>query len=131
MADDDGPIPLAPPGQRTPVLMAPAAPAVQDGPVPLLPPGQRNIGQQTGGGGQQSGQTGGGQTQQATGPGWGVDWSKGGQGTMPQSGQDWDAVATNEARAYGLPGLRAQAEAAKQRMDPVSAASANFAGAAL
>src|ERR1700757_5104079 len=42
--------------------------------------------------------------------GWGIDWSKGGEVTMPQSVQDWGTVAGLEA-GMGLPGLRAPAAA--------------------
>jgi hypothetical protein len=84
--------------------------------------------------GQGQGQTGGGQ--QTSPPaggdqGWGIDWSKGGQVTMPQSVQDFDTTATNEAMAYTLPGLRAQAEAARKRLSPEAAAAADFTGATL
>ena len=57
------------------------------------------------------------QTQQTTG---------GGQGAA-QPG-DWSTVALNEAAMYSLPGLRAQAAAARQRLGPVAAASADIAG---
>jgi hypothetical protein len=47
---------------------------------------------------------------------------------MPQSVQDWGTVAGNEAMATTIPSLRAQAEAARKRLDPATAASADFAG---
>jgi hypothetical protein len=57
-------------------------------------------------------EAGGDQTQQTTGA---------------QPG-DWSTVAANEAAMYSLPGLRAQAAAARQRLGPVAAASADVAG---
>src|SRR5580698_884739 len=64
-----------------------------------------------------TGQNGGGQQQTGAQPsGWGIDWSKGGQVTMPQSVTDFGTVAGNEAMAGTLPGLRAQAEAARKRL---------------
>ena len=62
--------------------------------------------------------------------GWGI---KGWQGdiTMPQSVRDWGNRAANEALAYSIPSLRAEAEAAKKRMDPASAASADLTGSVL
>ena len=50
---------------------------------------------------------------------------------MPQSVRDWGNRAANEALAYSIPSLRAEAEAAKKRMDPASAASADLAGSVL
>ena len=74
-------------------------------------------GQQTGGGmmtggGQQTG--GGGQQQPPPGP--------------VQPG-DWSSVYWNEALMKSIPGLRAQAEAARQRLGPIAAGSADAAGA--
>lgn len=80
-----------------------------------------------GGGGQQTGDQGGAQTQPSQ--GWGVNWRTG-DVTMPQSAQDWGTVAGNEA-AVGLPALlgqKAQIDAARQRLGPAAAASADVAG---
>jgi hypothetical protein len=49
------------------------------------------------------------------------------QTTGAQPG-DWSSVAWNEAAMGTLPGLRAQAEAARKRLDPLTAASADVAG---
>jgi hypothetical protein len=78
---------------------------------------------------QKAAQGDGGQQTAQPSQGWGIDWSKpGGEITMPQSVQDWTNVAGNEAMAYGVPGLRTAAEAARKRLDPATAASADFAG---
>jgi hypothetical protein len=79
---------------------------------------------------QTGGQTDGGQTTTQPSQGWGVNWRTG-EVTMPQSAQDWATVAGNEALSYGVPSLRVQAEAARKRLDPATAASADFAGSAL
>ena len=64
----------------------------------------------------------------AAGPGWSIDWSKpGGQVTMPQSVQDFGDIAGNEA-GMGLPGLRVQTDAARQRLGPAASAVADVAG---
>ena len=47
---------------------------------------------------------------------------------MPQSVTDFGTVAGNEAAMGTIPGLRMQAEAARKRLDPMTAASADFAG---
>jgi hypothetical protein len=57
---------------------------------------------------------GGGQQEPAANPSWG----------------DWGKVAGNEALMGTIPYLRTQAEAARQRLGPVAAGSADFAGAA-
>jgi hypothetical protein len=63
-------------------------------------------------------------------PGWGVHgWT--GDVTMPQPVTDWGNIAGNEASMSMLPGLRTQAAAARQRLDPATAASADVAGGAL
>jgi hypothetical protein len=48
--------------------------------------------------------------------------------SLPQSVTDFGAVAGNEAMAGTLPGLRAQAEAARKRLDPATAAGADLTG---
>lgn len=48
--------------------------------------------------------------------------------TQPAQPDDWSTVALNEAAMYSLPSLRAQAAAARQRLGPVAAASADVAG---
>ena len=59
--------------------------------------------------------------------GWGISgWS--GNVTMPQSAQDWSTLATQNSLMGLYPGLTAQAEAARKRMDPLTAASADVAG---
>ena len=50
---------------------------------------------------------------------------------MPQSVQDFGTVAGNEAMAYGIPGLRTQAEAARTRLPPKVATAADVVGGAL
>jgi hypothetical protein len=47
---------------------------------------------------------------------------------QPSQPGDWSSVAWNEAAMGTIPGLRAQAEAARKRLDPVTAASADVAG---
>ena len=47
---------------------------------------------------------------------------------QPSQPGDWSTVAWNEAMMGGSPGLRAQAEAARKRLDPLTAASADAAG---
>ena len=59
--------------------------------------------------------------------GWGVNWRTG-DVTMPQSVTDFGNVAGNEAMTGTLPGLRAQAEAARKRLPDAAAAGADFAG---
>jgi hypothetical protein len=120
---DQGYVPLAPPGQRkqvTPIQPTNSAASGDDqGYVPLAPAAQRNQPALTPPpGGQPSG--------------WGVDWRTGNV-TMPQSVQDWGTVAGQEA-GMGLPGLRAQAaavEAARQRLGPAAAGTADLVGGAL
>jgi len=46
----------------------------------------------------------------------------------PSQPGDWSSVALNESLMGTIPGLRAQAEAARQRLGPVGAASADAAG---
>jgi hypothetical protein len=139
MADDDGSLQMLPPGQRkaptptptptpTPVAPdplqmlppgqrpAPTAPAAAPAaPLQMLPPGQRQ-----------------GATPADTGPGWGIDWSKGGQVTMPQSAQDWSTIAARNSLMglYGSPS-KADVDAARARLSPDAAASADAAGAAI
>jgi hypothetical protein len=128
MDDDQGYIPLAPPGQRKPPvnpIPAPNSAPSGDGYVPLAPPGQRNQPAQT--------------TQQTSPPppaqpsqGWGIDWSnpwsKGGPAlTMPQSAQDWSTIAAQNS-SMGLAGLKTQADAARARIGPVAAANADLVG---
>jgi hypothetical protein len=60
--------------------------------------------------------------------GWGIDWSKGGQVTMPQSVQDFGDIAGNEAMMGTLPSLKAQADAARQRLGPAASAGADVTG---
>lgn len=88
-------------------MMADPNPGQQTTPPPVTqqPGGMMAGGQQTGGGG--------GQTQPAPGP--------------VQPG-DWSSVALNEALMKSLPGLRTQAEAARQRLGPIAAGSADVAG---
>ena len=74
--------------------------------------------------------SGGSSTTDAQPSGWGVNWRTG-DVTMPQSVTDFGNVAGNEAMSYGVPSLRAQAEEARKRLDPATAASADFVGAAL
>jgi len=59
---------------------------------------------------------------------WSIDWSKGGEVKLPQSVQDWGNIAGNEATMGTIMSLRAQADAARQRLGPVTAASADVAG---
>lgn len=74
-------------------------------------------------------QTTGGNANAGQPSGWGVKgWGPGllpqpgfGDVTMPQSAQDFGNVAGNEAMMGTIPGLRAQAEAARQRLGPASA----------
>ena len=104
------------PAQPTGGMMA--DPNAGQTPAPAV---TQQTGQQTGGmmggssqqtdGGQQ---TGGGQTQQPPSP--------------VQPG-DWSSVYWNEALMKSLPGLRTQAEAARQRLGPLAAGSADAAGA--
>jgi hypothetical protein len=54
-----------------------------------------------------------------------------GQPATGGSWQDWNSVAANESSMGTLPGLRAQAEAARKRLSPSMAASADFAGSVL
>jgi hypothetical protein len=126
MDDDQGYVPLALPSQRKQATPIPAptpnsAPSGDgQGYVPLAPPGQRQ-GQQT-------------PTQQTPAsaqpsPGWGISgWS--GDVSMPQAVQDWGNVAGNEAGTgvISLMGQKAQLDAARQRLGPVAAASADVAG---
>jgi hypothetical protein len=68
--------------------------------------------------------------------GWGVKgWGPGllpqpgfGDVIMPQSVQDFGNVAGNEASMYLLPGLRTEAQKARERLGPVAAAGADMAG---
>ena len=104
--------------QSQPQATSPAASVPSGGATLIDPPTQ----QSTGGSGQQTAQPS---------QGWGIDWSKGGEVTMPQSVQDWGNIAGNEAMMGTLPGLRTQADAASKRLDPVTAASANLVGGVL
>ena len=54
-----------------------------------------------------------------------------GQPATGGSWQDWNSVAANESSMGTLPSLRAQAEAARQRISPSAAASADFVGSVL
>jgi hypothetical protein len=103
-------------------------PTVPGAPAPVQTGGQKyetpiyTQGQTGGqGGGQQT--TGGGSPQQTTGgasqqpSGWGIDWSKGGQVTMPQSVQDFGDIASNEAMAQNP----ANYAAARARLGPMAA----------
>lgn len=120
MADnqDQGYVPMAPPSQRqqvAPPQTQPQTGATDQGYVPMVQ-------QQTGGGGQTTPQP----TQS-----WGINLQRGpnwGDITVPQSVQDWGDVAGNEAIMGTLPGLRAQADAARQRLGPAGAATADVAG---
>ena len=49
-------------------------------------------------------------------------------GWMPQSARDWIALAAQNSLMGLYPGLTAQADAARKRLDPVTAASADVAG---
>ena len=65
--------------------------------------------------------------------GWGIDWnnpwSKGGPALkVPQSVTDLGNVAGNEAMMGTLPGLKAQADAARQRLGPAASAGADLVG---
>src|SRR5580698_7323773 len=60
--------------------------------------------------------------------GWGIDWSKGGQVTMPQSVQDFGDIAGNEATMGTFASLKAQADAARQRLGPAASAGADMTG---
>jgi hypothetical protein len=83
----------------------------------------------TTGGGQQAPPPPGGQPSQSWGIDWSNPWSKGGPAlTMPQSAQDWSTIAAQNSLMGLYPGLTAQAEAARKRLDPVTAASADVAG---
>jgi hypothetical protein len=62
---------------------------------------------------------------------WSIDWSKGGEVQLPQTWRDWGAIANNEQVMGGLPGLRTQAEAARQRLGPIAAGTADAVGSAL
>jgi hypothetical protein len=82
----------------------------------------------------------GGQQQTTGGAAQPSDWSVKGWGPgllpqpgfgdvkLPQSVQDWATIANNEQMVGGLPGLRTQAEAARQRIGPVAAGSADVVG---
>jgi hypothetical protein len=63
---------------------------------------------------------------------WSIDWSKGGEVKLPQSVQDWSTLAAQNSW-MGLPGApgKAQADAARARLDPLTAASADVAGGAI
>jgi hypothetical protein len=120
--------PLTPAAPAAPAANAPppAAAAPKGGYVPFDP----NQGQTGGTPKQTTGDAGAAAPSENQ--GWGIDWSKrGGEVTMPQSVTDWGNIAGNEAVAYGIPSLRTAAEAARQRLDPVTAASADVAGGAL
>jgi hypothetical protein len=109
--DDQGYVPLYQKGQpqtAAPAVSSPQAPPpVKDpndqGYVPLVAP------KQAGGG-----TTGGGTT--------------GAPAAQPAQPGDWSSVAVNEAAMGLLPGLRTQAQAARQRLGPTAAASADVAG---
>jgi hypothetical protein len=76
-------------------------------------------------------QTTGGGNGAAQPSGFGVDWSDWRHGwpiTMPQPVEDFANIASNEASMSTLPGLKAQAEAARKRLSPETAASADVAG---
>jgi hypothetical protein len=62
---------------------------------------------------------------------WSIDWSKGGEVKLPQSVQDWSTVAAQNSLMGLYPGLTAQADAARKRLDPVTAGSADVAGGAI
>ena len=62
---------------------------------------------------------------------WSIDWSKGGEVKLPQSVQDWSTLAAQNSLMGLYPGLNAQADAARKRLDPVTAASADVAGGAI
>lgn len=110
---DQGYVPLYTPKRTAPA----AAPAVAaPAPAPGAAPNEQGyvpLYQKPGAG--QSQQTG---AQQTTG---------GGPPGAAQPG-DWSSVAWNEAMMKSIPGLRAQAEAARQRLGPLGAASADVAG---
>ena len=59
--------------------------------------------------------------------GWGVNWRTG-DVTMPQSVQDWGTLAAQSTLMGLYPGLTAQADAARKRLDPLTAGSADVAG---
>ena len=129
---DQGYVPLYTPKRTAPAAApAVAAPAAavgapnEQGYVPLYQ--KPGAGQQTGGG-QQT--TAGGQQTPPAQPSqpWTLNpqtWNV----PLPQSVQDWGNVAGNEAD-MGLPGLKAQADAAaaRQRIGPLAAMSADVAG---
>ena len=50
---------------------------------------------------------------------------------MPQSVQDWSTIAAQNSLMGLYPGLTAQADAARKRLDPMTAASADVAGGAI
>ena len=108
------PLQMLPPGQRPAPAADPAtAPAAPADPLLMPRPGQRE-----------------GATPTDTGPGWGIDWSKpGGQVTMPQSAQDWSTIAARNSLMglYGSPS-KADTDAARARLGPDAAASADVAG---
>lgn len=62
---------------------------------------------------------------------WSIDWSKGGEVKLPQSVQDWSTIAAQNSLMGLYPGLTAQADAARKRLDPVTAGSADVAGGAV
>jgi hypothetical protein len=104
--------PAATSGAPTVTSDAPAAPVQTGGENYQTPGFKKSFGGGADGGGQ-GGDSGGGQP--ATGGSW----------------QDWNSVAANESSMGTLPGLRAQAEAARQRLSPSMAASADFVGGVL
>ena len=113
------PLQMLPPGQR-PTPTTPDAASTPASPLQMQPPGQRP-----------------GAAPADTGPGWGIDWSnpwyKGGPSlTMPQSAQDWSTIAARNSLMglYGSPS-KADTDAARARLGPDAAASADVAGGAI
>lgn len=103
--DDQGYVPMLPPGQRKQAASpAPTSTPNGQGYVPMAPPAQRQAA-----------------------PGGDPGAATPGAPAAAQPG-DFSSVAMNEAAMGTIPALRAQAEAARKRLDPLTAASADVAG---